>query len=55
MATVAVKVRNSGSGPGGGAGMERSEDVRTAQLLVSDCGEGDRKESKMAPSPWLGS
>lgn len=37
-ATVAVEARNTEPGPGGGVGMERSGDIRTAWLLVIDCG-----------------
>lgn len=42
-----------GPGPDGGMGMERSEEIKTVQLLVIDCGEGGRKEKKMALSSWL--
>lgn len=41
-----------GAGPGHGMGMERSEDITTAQLLVM--GLGEEEESKMAPSPRSG-
>lgn len=48
-AAVAAQVRERGVGPGHGMGMERSEGIITAQLLLIGCGE--EEESKTAPSP----